>query len=111
MRKQAERFCFEDTHLHVTNCASICILGPASESVHAIYFHVAYIFMIAWRGFSALELSFVAFIVYTMQILCIISNAALYGMHTFELDRWLCRRRDGKELVEHVLRIVLGFDL
>jgi len=41
----------------------------------------------------------------------VVSNTARCGTHTPMLERRLCRRRDSEELVEHVLRIVLGFDL
>lgn len=96
LRKQAERFCFQDTHSHVINCASICMLGPAPYFAHANHLLWAYIFIIVVKRVSALKASFIAVMVYVMRISCVISNAILCDMHTFKLGYHLCRRRDGE---------------
>jgi len=41
----------------------------------------------------------------------LINNTASCGIHPSSLTVAYSRRRDSEELIEHVLRIVLGFDL
>jgi hypothetical protein len=92
LRKQAERFCFQDTHLHEINRASICMLGPSPSN----YLLWANLFIIAVKGIIVLKASLIAVILYVIQLSCVTSNAGLCDMHTFELDRHLCRRGDGE---------------